>query len=447
MRKIAFVTLTVLLIAVGLSICEARPGPLIEELRDLSPRIPVIFIPGVTGSKLRDKTTGKMIWGKAGNLFGPRDGGRALAVPLVDRPAPGEVIEAFEIIERMTLLGVIRVKVYGPLIDALVHNGYVRGNLLEPRPEDTALVYPYDWRYGNLEATRQLPELLENLRRVRGEETLRVIFICHSNAARIARWFVKYGGASLEEAEAGRVGHPANVIVEKIIFVATGQGGALATLEVIDRGRTYVPLGRKLRPEYMFTLAGLFEALPAYQDDLFLDEDGKTLPVDLFDAADWMRHGWSLYGVKAQQRVGRLDEDDAVLGNEDDRLAWVASRLEITMRIQTMLMRDVPDLGPTRYYQVQGATMPTPSKAILVEDDKLGWRTLTIFDKRVRRNADLAAAAATPGDRHATRESQDWLSPGERDAVAGADYSIDAVHRSLFTSEAARRRILEFLLD
>ena len=63
------------------------------------------------------------------------------------------------------------------------------------------------------------------------------------------------------------------------------------------------------------------------------------------------------------------------------------------------------------------------------------------------RNADLAAAAGSPGDLHATRESQDWLSPGERDAVAGADYSIDAVHRSLFTSEVARLRILEFLLD
>jgi hypothetical protein len=282
MRRITLVTLTVLLVLAGLPISHARPGPLLEELRNLEPKTPVIFIPGLTGSKLRERTTGKTIWGKAGNFFGPRDGGRSLAVPLVDRPAPGEVVEAFEIIEKMTLLGVIRVKIYGPLIEALVRNGYVRGNLLEPRPEDTALVYPYDWRYGNLEATRQLPELLENLRRIRGEETLRVIFICHSNAARIARWYVKYGGASLEEAEAGRVGHAANVIVEKVIFAGTGQGGALPSLQVIDRGRTYAPLGRKLQPEYMFTLAGLFETLPAYQEDLFLDEDGEVLPVDLF---------------------------------------------------------------------------------------------------------------------------------------------------------------------
>ena len=122
-----------LLLASGPWVCEARPSPLLEELRDRRPKTPVIFIPGITGSKLRDKATGKTVWGKASNFYGPRDGGRRLAVPLVDRPGPGEVIEAFEIIEKMTLLGVIRVKVYGPLIDALVHNGYVRGNLLEPR--------------------------------------------------------------------------------------------------------------------------------------------------------------------------------------------------------------------------------------------------------------------------------------------------------------------------
>jgi hypothetical protein len=447
MRNVIITTLVILLIATGVAIAAPRPGPLLEELRDRDSKTPVIIIPGLTGSKLRDKATGKTIWGDTGNFFGPRDGGRSLALPIAAPPAPGEVVEAFEIVEEIVLLGVYREKIYGPLIDVLVQNGYVRGNLLDPRPGDTALVYPYDWRYGNLEAARQLPTLLEKLRRVRGEDTLHVIFICHSNAARIARWLVKYGDVSLEAAEAGQVDRADHVVVDKIIFAGTAQGGSLSTFRVLDRGRAYVPMGRKLQPEYMFTLAGLYEALPAYQDDLFLDTQGRPLPVNLFAPANWPRYGWSIFGPEARKRVARIDHDDPVLGTVDDRMAWLTERLATAQRIQTMLMSDVPEFPPTRYYQVQGAVMPTAAKAVLVEDGKGRWEALTLHDKRVFKNEDLASLASSPGDRHATRESQEWLSPQERDAVTGADFSIDVVHRSIFKSPEARQRILEFLLD
>jgi hypothetical protein len=447
MRNLIITTLVILLIATGVAVAAPRPGPLLEELRDRNPKTPVIFIPGLTGSKLRDKATGKTIWGDTGNFFGPRDGGRSLALPIAAPPAPGEVVEAFEIVDKIVLLGIYRAKIYGPLIDVLVQNGYVRGNLLDPRPGDTALVYPYDWRYGNLEAAQQLPALLEKLRRVRGEDTLHVTFICHSNAARIARWLVKYGDVSLEDAEAGQVDRADHVVVDKIIFAGTAQGGSLSTFRILDRGRAYVPMGRKLQPEYMFTLVGLYEALPAYQDDLFLDAQGRTLPVNLFAPANWPRYGWSIYGPEARKRVARLDRDDPVLGTVDDRMAWITERLATAQRIQTMLMRDVPEFPPTRYYQVQGAVTPTAAKAVLVGDGKGGWETLTLHDKRVFKKEDLASLASSTGDRHATRESQEWLSPQERDAVAGADFSINAVHRLMFNSLEARQRILEFLLD
>ena len=447
MRKFLGSAVTVLLVAVGVALGASRPGPVIEELRDLDPKTPVIFIPGTTGSRLRHKETGKIIWGRAGNFYAPRDGGRLLALPIPGPPEPGEVVEAFDIVEKITLLGVLRVKIYLPLIRAFVQNGYVRGNLRSPRPEDTILVYPYDWRYENLEATRDLGELLENLRNVRGEETLRVVFLCHSNAARIARWFVKYGSATLEEAEAGRTERPPNIVVEKIIFAATGQGGAISTLGVLDRGRKYAPFGRKLKPEYLFALAGLYEELPAYRDELFFDEQGNTMPVDLFDASIWPRYQWSIYGAASQKRIAPLGDDDPVLGTEEDRMQWLEERLGTARRTHAMLLRDVPDFPSTRYYQIQGTRMPTASRALLVENSRGEWSTLTIKDKRVRKDKVLAALASCPGDRHATQDSQDWLSPQEKAAVAGAVYSIDAEHRKLFNDRTARQHILEYLLD
>ena len=446
-RYVICPTITILVVALSVALGASHPGPVIEELRDLDPKTPVIFIPGTTGSQLRHKETGKVIWGRAGNFYAPRDGGRLLALPIPGPPQPGEVVEAFDIIEKINFLGVMRVKIYASLIRALEQNGYVHGNLRSPRPEDTILVYPYDWRYENLEATRDLGELLENLRRVRGEKTLRIVFLCHSNAGRIARWFVKYGGATLEEAEAGRPERPPNIVVEKIIFAASAQGGAISTLGVLDRGRKYAPFGRKLRPEYMFALAGLYEELPAYRDELFLDEQGHTMPIELFDASAWPRYHWSIYGAASQKRIALLGDDDPVLGTEDDRMLWLEERLGAARRTHAMLLRDVPDFPSTRYYQIQGTRKPTASRALLVENSRGEWNTLTIKDKRVRKDKVLADLASCPGDRHATRDSQDWFSPQEKAAVTGAVYSIDAEHRKLFNDRTARQYILEYLLD
>ncbi len=77
MHKIIFATVTILLVAVSVAVCAPRPGPVIEELRDLDPKMPVIFLPGITGSKLRHKETGKVIWGRVGNLFGEGVGTRS----------------------------------------------------------------------------------------------------------------------------------------------------------------------------------------------------------------------------------------------------------------------------------------------------------------------------------------------------------------------------------
>jgi len=447
MRKFSFVSITVLLLAVGFSVSGRGKHPVVDGLRDQESRTTVVFIPGITGSKLRDATTGKTIWGSTSNLMGPHDGGRSLGLPIVDTPPPGERVEPFEIIEKMTLLGVVRRKIYGPLIDALVHNGYVRGNLLDPRPDDSLLVFPYDWRYGNVEAARVLGERLENLRRIRGDDVLHVVLICHSNAGRIARWYVKYGGGTLEDAEAGRARKPNDVVVEKIIFAATGQGGALPTLSTLDRGRRYVPLGRKIRPEYMFAIAGLFEALPIYRDDPFFDETGRTLPVDLFDPVNWPLYGWSVFGAAAQKRLRGLDVDDPVLGNPADRVRWLEERLDKAQRVHAALMRDVPDYPDVRLYQVQGDNEATAARALLTQGKDGTWRTLTIEDKRLRSDDRLSTQAIDRGDRHATRASQDFLSPQEQSAIAGATYAVESVHRKLFKDWFAREKILEFLAD
>jgi hypothetical protein len=75
------------------------------------------------------------------------------------------------------------------------------------------------------------------------------------------------------------------------------------------------------------------------------------------------------------------------------------------------------------------------------------WRTWFSGDRRVERDPHLQALASAPGDGHATLDSQDWLSPQERQALARPTVHVRAAHRELIGHPAAQRQILEFLLE
>ncbi len=424
--------------------CAGRRPPVLEPLRDRVDRVPVVVLPGITGTRLRDRETGRMAWGNARAIFLPRDGGYALARPI--DPATEDRLEAFSPVIRFRILGLIRVDIYASLIRLLEANGYRLGDLGEPRPGDTLFLFPYDWRDSNVRAARELAGRLRELRRSRGNGPLQVDLICQSNAARIARWLIKYGDASLEQAEAGATGPPAGIRVRKLILVGADNGGGLGTLEDLHRGRRYVPLvGRRFRPETAFTFPSVYEALPAHREDLFVDGAGRPLDVDLFDAASWQRHGWSIYRPETQRRVVRKRRPD-LFGDPVQRRAFLARSLDRARRLHHLLARDVPEFAAADYYVIQNAYHPTDERAVL-ERHGDGFRTFFGEDKRVKRDAYLSTVIRGPGDGHATIESQFWLSPQERAALARPPAIVPELHRKIILHPAAHRWILEFLLD
>ena len=254
-----------------------------QALRDATVRNPVVLIPGISGSRLVDTADGKIVWGRSGNFFAPRDGGRRLVLPIDASTRAGPLRPAGAVLG-FRLLGVFKIDIYRPLIRLLEANGYRLGDLRDPRPGDSLFVFDYDWRRDNVDAAGRLSEALEGLREARGDSTLHVDLICQSNAARLARYYLKYDGAPLAEAEAGRAGTPERTRVDRLILVGTANGGALTALRDVHLGRTYVPLvGRWFRPETIFTFPSMYEALPAYRDDHFFDEQGSTVEADPFD--------------------------------------------------------------------------------------------------------------------------------------------------------------------
>ena len=425
--------------------CASREPPSLDPLLRVEPKTPVVIVPGFSGSMLRDPADGKIVWGTAGPLFFPRDGGYSMALPLdpVERERQG--YEAFDVVRGMRI-GFVKVDIYGELIGALEANGYRLGDFEAPTTDATLFLFPYDWRYNNVSAAADLTAKLQRLRRARGEPTLRVHVICHSNAARIARYVMKYGGAPLEDAETGRAGPPAGIHVEKLLLVGTANGGAANGFRNMLQGRSYAPLiGRTITPEVVFSFEAAFETLPVYRDPLFFDENGVAFDIDLFDATNWERYGWSVYAEKIEARLSKRERDD-LFGDPGERREYLERSLDRARRLHEVLVRDVPGFPDTRYYLVQNAYRKTPDRVLLRRDGKGRWETL-FYPQRPLKKGPLFSLASSPGDGHATVLSQQWLSPQERDALVHEPLYVLSYHRTIVHHPTTHRVILDYLLE
>src|SRR5215475_11054749 len=121
------------------------PAPIVAKQTG---KPPIIFIPGITGSELVDRTTGEKLWP---DIF--PDNKEALALPITsttlsenqDDVIALRVIESAHLIKFMPEIGV-----YGALLKALeTQGGYRRGDIDAPAPDgdrDTYYLFAYDWR-------------------------------------------------------------------------------------------------------------------------------------------------------------------------------------------------------------------------------------------------------------------------------------------------------------
>ncbi|HUF78250.1 MAG TPA: hypothetical protein VMR44_04965 [Thermoanaerobaculia bacterium] len=424
-----------------LAACTQAPAPGDPALAP--PAVPVVFVPGVTGSILRDRESGEVVWGSGRNLIAPRDGGYALAFPVAPPLGWEPRLEAGGVLEEIRL-GPVRQPVYGPLLEALEAHGYRRGDLAAPRPGETLFGFAYDWRRSNVDTARDLLARLEALRRARGEDRLYVDLVCQSNGTHVCRYLVRHGGRSLDEAEAG-AGPPGSIAVRNLVLVAGSSGGALRILRELDRGRRYLPapVGRRMLQEVLFTFRALFEDLPHDPGGRFLDPHGRPLEVDLYDPGAWIERGWSVFAPLAARRLAAAGRDD-LFGTAEERRVYLARALADSRRLQRLLARDPEGFVPPCPHLLGDGYLPTPERAVL-ERVAPGWRTLYSGDRRVERSSYLRALASAPGDGHATLASQLTLSPRERAALAGEPFLIQGGHFELILDPAIHRRVFEAL--
>jgi len=167
---------------------------------------PVIFIPGILGSRLVNRRTGETVWPDL------RVDSDAVALPISSPVLAqnADEIVATEVVEDAKVGALIpEIAVYGPMLEDLErYGGYRRGRFDAPPPGgdcDTIYLFAYDWRRDIVESARALGCMIEDLKRRLGRPDLRFDIVAHSMGGLVARYYAMYGGRDVLDAPVARV--------------------------------------------------------------------------------------------------------------------------------------------------------------------------------------------------------------------------------------------------
>jgi len=406
---------------------------------------PVIFIPGMLGSRLVNRRTGQVVWPDL------RVDGDKIALP-ISSPILAQNIDeivATEVVEEAKVSALIpEISVYGPLLEALErYGGYKRGSFDSPPPGgdcDTLYLFPYDWRRDVVESARALGSKIEELKRRLGRPDLRFDVVTHSMGGLVARYYAMYGGRDVLDAAVVCPDWSGALNLNRIVMIAAPNAGSMNALRVLLKGFSAMSfsgpfgaisrkLSRKLSlarvsPRVTFTIPAIYQLLPPRGQARFFNADLIPLPVDLYDVETWRRFNWSAAfdessrrheWVRMSVRLGPTAASAESLKRAAEREGFLRAVLRRSAAFHNALAVEAPPPPGLRFSFIGGDCIPTLDGAIIID----GASPRTIFsaaelpgEKLSRRKA--AELISNPGDGTITRHSLFGRPPDAQPAVA-----------------------------
>lgn len=340
-------------------------------------RNPVLVVPGLLGTTLRDTTSDQLIWGGfEGVSINPEraDGLRALALPF-EAATDGRVndddgVEPTWVLERarVRLLGLpFNLNVYAGILQTLGAGGYRDESLgtagvIDYGPEHfTCFQFPYDWRRDIVESAQRLGAYIEEKATYVEDEYARQFgitdqqvkfdIVAHSMGSLVVRYYLMYGTQDLpKDGSLPELTWAGAARVDQAVLVAPPNAGSTLTVRNLLNG---LSLGF-LQPTYSATLLGTYpstyQLMPRRHLRAAVWEDSGEPVVDLLDPQVWSDNGWGLAAAEAD------DELQILLPN----LAEPDDRRRAALSLQRRLLQRA------RHFQqaVDRPAMPPPGLSI-----------------------------------------------------------------------------------
>ena len=351
---------------------------------------PVIIVPGILGSRLRDTVTGQELW--PGSAYNVVFRARSLALeidPATLEPRPDHIV-AYDLFR-----SVLGTDIYGAILATLEQaGGYVRG---EPGTAVTSrarryYIFPYDWRQDNVVTARKLDALIEQIRRDYADPTLRVDVVAHSMGGLIARYYLQYGTTDVLDENEFPASFAGAAKLRTVVLLGTPNLGSVSALHSFLAG--YRVARQRIPTESLATMPSVYELLPHPINSWIIAADGRPLERDLFFAGTWLAYRWSVFDPQTIARIrGRFRDPGEAQAQVEMLQRYMRKRLERARRFVWSLSYNETERAPVKLVVFGGDCNLTPARVVVEQ----------------------------PGG--ADREAKVRLYPGEiQHPVAGVDY-------------------------
>ena len=379
---------------------ERALSHLYEGYRALPKKPATMFIPGMMASVLKDKDTGKIIYGNVlqgliEELELPIDG-KTLRDDK-DEIVAGEVVKTFKYIP-----GVLE-------LDLNEQIRQVTHKVAGFHPGQDGFSYAWDWRRDLVEAAQQLDRKIEGIKIKTGQPDLKINLVCHSAGGLVARYYAKYGGADVLDQDQPVPTYAGAKNINKIIMLGTPNTGSVESFMTVHNGLWLLSVGRATA-EMIFSMPALYEMMPLEGKKVFIDPDGKPLDIDLYDPANWETYGWSAFNPERQAKARAALKKDygEIEGEKKFQEKLVIQRRYIVLvlgrakRFQAALWAGYPaeEKQKIRYVVFGGDRAQTLKAAILGRDGKGMWKTTFKTDR-----PEVTDSLYGYGDMSVTKES------------------------------------------
>ncbi|GEM_PF-6098857 len=269
------------------------------ELKGIVQR-PLVFIPGILGSKLCD-TSGAVVWGNATSL-------RNLPKLELGRefPESAALVPCGPIRSIQVLGPIFSIKQYSSLFTSLAKMGFVE--------KKNFFIFSYDWRKSNVDNASRFETFIA--RELPHGETFDIL--SHSMGGIITRVYLSSASNRTR--------------VRRAIYMGTPFLGSSSTFETIRHGwgalDIMVPGHTEAIHRIVLSFPGFLELLPRYEDCCYVKHaEGTPLEyLNVFDPGVWLRLGWLPGEVRSGAAFERF-----------------SAGLSAAQRLTSLLARQSPD--------------------------------------------------------------------------------------------------------
>lgn len=340
-------------------------------------KTPIIIIPGLTGSELVNRTTGKTAWfrtsrAKDDDVRLPMSGNLARNR---DNLIAGDIIREVKITRLLP-----EIEIYERLIDSLQKTGGYREAKWESATradaQDTFFVFAYDWRRDNVENARLLVQKIDALKRRLRQPNQKFNIVAHSMGGLISRYAAMYGNSDIPAGKPKPTWAGAKHF-DKIFLLGTPNEGSLRSLDALMNGVSYIggglklPFVQDLTRFDIFTIPSIFQLLPHDTTLIAYDEELKPLKLDIYTPATWDEYDWAIWkDPDFEKKFSATEQRNA-------RPYFIAA-LARAKRFQEALNANSTAAVPVSFY-LMGAQCKDTLNAMVIRRNEKKDRWVTLF--------------------------------------------------------------------